>query len=143
MRALRRALLVISLLMSPAFAQAIEFKQGQVWEYKTRPSEANSTLTIVKIDTINDVRIIHIAVQGLQIKNLRAPRGYGEEISHMPMAEESLIESVTRMIRTTDRLPSFQEGYAHWKAAFDKGEGGYFTIPVEQGVEYIERAINQ
>jgi len=39
-------------------------------------------------------------------------------------------------------MPDISEGYGHWKAAFDAGEGGIFSIPVAQAVEYIEKAVN-
>lgn len=143
----------LGVLLSSPSARATEFLPGQVWEYKTRPTEADSTLTVLKVDTVNNQRIIHVAVHGLRMKRAThmtvgarrtaiAELDIGDSIGHMPIAEQTLAESVTRVVRVEDKLPPFQEGYDLWKAAFDKGEGGYFTIPVAKCVEFVEQTLN-
>lgn len=136
---MKKALLILGVVMTTTVTHAAGFKVGQVWEYKTRAVEVGSTLTIVKIDNVENERIIHISVQGLSIKNPKAPKGYNDKIAHLPISEKSLTESVTKMLRVTEELPDFQEGYNLWKDA----QGGYFTLPVSQCVEYMEQVINQ
>jgi hypothetical protein len=129
-------------MLSSSFAQ--QFEVGQIWEYKTRPNELASRLTIVKIDVLpNDVTIIHISLTGLNIKSPQSPRGISDTASHLPLVETSVRESVTKLVGTTTDLPDFEEGYNMWKEAFDSGQGGYFTITVDKCVEYMEAAINQ
>lgn len=129
-------------MLSPTFAQG--FEVGQIWEYKTRPNEIGSRLTIVKIDVLpSDVTIIHISLDGLKIKSPGAPKGISEIASHLPLIDVSVRESVTKFVGTTTDLPDFEEGYEMWKEAFDSGKGGYFTITVDKCVEYMEAAINQ
>jgi len=47
-----------------------KFRVGDVWEYKTRSGEANSRLTVVKIDRSPELGIIvHIAVDNVTCKD--------------------------------------------------------------------------
>lgn len=64
-------------------------------------------------------------------------------MSHLPISEDELKGSVTKMIETTKAFPDFKEGYKIWRDAFDQGKGDYFTIPVSECVEYMEKAINR
>lgn len=135
--------ILFGVVLTMSIANASEFEVGQKWAYKTRPVENSSILTIVKIDEIKDVKIIHISLEGVKIKNPQSPKGFGDKVSHMPISEDALGKSVTKIIGTTVTLPDFQEGYTMWKEPFDQGKGGYFTIPVSECVEYMEKAINQ
>jgi hypothetical protein len=77
------------------------------------------------------------------VKSSRAPRGFTDTAGHMPFAESAVEKSVTTLIATNVALPSFQEGYAEWRRAFDNGKGGFFTVSVAEGVGFIETAMNQ
>jgi hypothetical protein len=123
--------------------ETLDFAVGQIWAYQTRPAEPNARLTIVKIDQIADITIVHISLDGLHISNPHVPQGYGESVGHMPIASESLKASVTQLVGQTDVLPDYAEGYQTWKAAFDAGEGGFFTIGLAECIGYMETAINQ
>jgi len=126
-----------------SIANAEDFAVGQTWSYKTRIVEPNSVLTVVKIDNLNDNEIIHISLEGVKVKNSQAASGFGETISHLPISEEALKNSVTKLLKSNVTLPEYQEGYEIWKEAYEKGEGGYFSIPVSECVEYMEQTINQ
>lgn len=119
------------------------FAIGQIWRYQTRPSEPHAQLTIVKIDQIADVTIVHISLAGLRIINPHVPDGYGESVGHMPIGADALKSSVTQLVGQADVLPDYEEGYQTWKAAFDAGEGGFFTIGLAECIGYMETAINQ
>ncbi len=126
-----------------SIANASEFEIGQRWEYSTRPLEKGSTLTIVKIDKIGNDKIIHISIEGVKIENPKIKKGFGENVSHIPISEKALQKSVTKIIEKVKTLPDFEEGYAIWKNAYDQGQAGYFTIPVMECVEYMEKTLNQ
>lgn len=121
---------------------AQEFAVGQVWGYKNRAQEADSTLTIVQIDNINDAEIVHISLDGLRISVNGPPSGIVEQVSHLPIEKSVLQASVGELLTTVRKLPPFEEGYEIWKAAFDSGEGGYFTISVAECVSYFEDVLN-
>jgi hypothetical protein len=123
---------------------APSFAIGQIWQYQTRSTEADSTLTIVKIEqTTADVTIVHISVQGLRIQNPNVPDGFGETIGHLPIDVVSLRSSVTHLVAQTEVLPDYEAGYAAWKEAFDAGQAGWFTISVSECVGFVEQAVNQ
>jgi len=134
--------LILGILLSLT-TSAEEFAVGQIWDYQTRAHESGAQLTVVKIDQLQGEDIIHISLSGLQIKNPHAPSGVGKEVSHIPISPEALRASVTKLNGQTTQLPDFQAGYDQWRAAFDAGQGGYFTISVAECVEYIEQAMNQ
>lgn len=119
------------------------FEVGQRWEYATRPEDVGSVLTIVRVDDINDEAIVHISLERVKIKSPRSADGFADHISHLPISDDALRTSVTKLIGSTSELPDFEEGYQIWKEAFDAGNGGFFTISVSECVAYMEQAINQ
>ncbi|WP_299492482.1 hypothetical protein [Acaryochloris sp. IP29b_bin.137] len=123
--------------------QMSQFQPKQVWTYKTRPGEEASRVVILKIDDHDQAgKIVHIHVRGVAIQNQQASGGVTTVISHMPYAENALANSVIAVESEAESLPDFQKGYATWKRAFDKGEGGIFTIPVAEGVDIMQNALN-
>jgi hypothetical protein len=120
-----------------------QFKAGQIWKYKTRKGEENSTLTILKIEQYDSTgQVVHIALGGLRIKNTRIKGGFSEEVGHLPLSQQALQKSVTTLVSENNTLPDFAEGYGHWKEAFDKHEGGIFSIEVSEAVRYLEEVMN-
>ena len=128
---------------TPVDAADVDFRPGQVWRYRTRPTESESTLTVLKVERHENIgAVVHVAVGGLRVRNPHHASGVSETISHMPFALGAVHESVTERVREDAPLPDHADGYAQWRSAFDAGEGGVFTIPVAEAVEYMERAIN-
>ena len=125
-------------------AKASNFEEGQVWSYKTRQGEENSTILINKIEH-NKVlgKIFHISINEIKLKNPHIEGGISTELPHSPVSEKTLKISVLKLIGSSPPNPNHQEGYNTWKAAFDEGDAGIFTISVSELVEYIEQAINQ
>lgn len=123
---------------------ASKYKAGQVWSYKTRSQEPNSTFTIVKVEGNDKLGpIVHISLKGLKIKNPAHPSGFSDTVSHMPLAEKAVDLSVIKLVKEGAALPDYQEGYNQWKAAFDAGQGGIFTTSVAQAVDFIAQAIEK
>jgi hypothetical protein len=97
-------------------ANECKYRPGQVWDYKTRPSEPLSTLTILKVWTTRlDKTVVHIAIDDVHITDLT-----GEEIahciSHVPIFQEALDRSVTKLVKESGPIPDFAEAYADWEA---------------------------
>jgi hypothetical protein len=83
-------------LLSIHSAAAADYKEGQVWRYKTRPGEENSRLYIVKIEQGKGLgRVYHISLDGLHVANPRAASVSIETISHLPVAETTLDQRLT------------------------------------------------
>src|SRR5687768_1711347 len=73
-----------------------KFKVGQIWNYKTRPGEENSKLTILKVEKYDRVGVVlHIYVDGLKLKNIQKPSGFSDDIGHLPFSIEAVLKSVT------------------------------------------------
>ncbi|MEY8761869.1 hypothetical protein [Chryseobacterium tongliaoense] len=122
----------------------MEYNVGQEWNYKTRPAEENSTIKILKIEEYPKTgKIIHISVSRLRMKNPGNPEGFAEKLSHIPISEDALDKSVTKLKSENGKIPDSIEmdGYSYWKREFDKGEAGIFTIPVSEIVSLMEKAI--
>lgn len=117
-----------------------KYKIGQVWNYRTRVGEESSRIFIVRADPDGRLgTIYHLYIDGLKIKNPHIDSGLQSHIPHSPVSEKTLDESVTTLaIESSPNLPDVSEGYDTWKQAFDKGEGGIFTISVSQIIQYIE-----
>ena len=116
-----------------------KYKVGQVWAFKSRPSEPNARLTIVKIESDGKLgNIIHVYVDSVKIKTSVKPVKYSYVVSHMPFSEAAIDSSVTKKIGEVANPPDFQEGYNEWHTSFEAGNAGVFSIPVEKSIEYME-----
>lgn len=120
------------------------FQPGQIWKYKTRRGEESSRLTIAKVESNPKLgTIVHIQIKDVAIKSPTAPGGVSKVISHLPYAEQSLIESVTTMDKDTVSPTGWEEGYKQWKSAFDVGKAGIWSIPVSEAVSAMEQVLSK
>lgn len=116
-----------------------KYRPGQIWDYKTRPSEPLSTLTILKISTMPDETIVHIAIDDVHLTDLSGEE-IGNRISHAPISPEALDRSVTALVKESAPIPDFAEEYAEWKASWDDGTTGAFDVTAAKVVSLIEGA---
>ncbi|RKE77967.1 hypothetical protein [Chryseobacterium sp. AG363] len=136
--------IAVLFLLSFSCAKKDQYSVGQQWNYKTRPTEKSSTLTILKIEEYPETgKVIHISVSGLKMKNPASPTGYAENLSHLPLSEEALNKSITSLKKEAYKKPDSLEmdGYSYWKKEFDNGNAGIFTIPVSEIVSTMEKSI--
>ena len=122
-----------------------KYKVGQVWSYKTRPQEPDSSFTVVKVESLPKLgNIIHVSISGLRVKNSREPKGYVDFIAHMPFAEEAIDKSVVKLLKENVVVGDYyKEGYEDWKHEFNAGEAGIFTVSVADGADVMEKILNQ
>jgi hypothetical protein len=96
-------------------ATELKYKVGQKWGYQARAGEENSYFVVVKIESDPKLgNIIHIAVRGLKMKNLRSPGGISENVNHMPFSEGAVDKSAVKLLKRKTDLPNFEEGYQMW-----------------------------
>jgi hypothetical protein len=123
---------------TPEVAKDSKFAPGQVWGYKTRDNEANSTLTILKVESIPKLgMVIHIRVDRIRLRNCTG----GPEpnkFEHMPFTREAVERSVTRLLKESS-VPDFQEGYNQWRKAC----GGVYTITVAEAINVAEETFGK
>ena len=141
-KAVLAALFLLSLAAVPT--SAAEFREGQIWRYQTRPGEEASRLFIVRIDRGPSTQAIyHIYLDGLKLKNPLFKGGVQDHLPHAPVSQGSLEASVTELLQSGATMPDISEGYAAWLLAFEKGQAGVFTLPVNRIVQHIEDAFSQ
>jgi hypothetical protein len=116
---------------------------GQIWKYKTRPGEDGSRLTILKTESHPKLGgIIHIAVDGLRMKNPLASGGMSSMVGHMPYQEAALRASLVGVAGQSPDAPDL-DGYKIWKDAFDQGKAGIWSIPLSEAIGAMEKIANQ
>ena len=133
-------------------AQAIDLKQcatpqpeldptytpGQVWSYKTRPGEASSTVTVLRVERTPQLGvIIHVRVDGVRFKNCTGGPS-PTQIEHAPLTKSAMDKSVSRLLKVLAKLPAFEEGYDDWLAHC----GGAYTVTLAEMVEADDATFN-
>ncbi|AKZ64662.1 hypothetical protein F506_20175 [Herbaspirillum hiltneri N3] len=122
--------LVLLTLSSLAFANASNLQEGQVWAYKTRPGESESTVTVLKIEQYKDLgQVIHVRIDGIRMRN-PIKGNIVTDIPHLPFRSAAVQRSVTKLIRKSSTVPDFKEGYDTWRQAYDVGKAGAFETDV-------------
>lgn len=130
------------LLSAPA--RAVDYAEGQVWEYQTRPGEEGSLLKIAKVETVEKLGpIFHISLSGLRVSVPRVSNARLTELPHLPVSKQTLDQSVTKLSTATFEAVDFAPGYDEWRRSFDQGRAGVFTISVAQIVGVVEEALNK
>ena len=120
-----------------------KYKVGQVWAYRTRPNEPNSSLTVVKVELqYGTAVVVHIHVDDLNLKPAESGGLPGTTASHLPFSENALDASVTNMIDHVVVLPDFEEGYMMWREAFLEGKAGIFSLTVAEVIDFIESTMS-
>ncbi len=120
-----------------------KFSVGQVWAYHTRLQDSTSTLVVVKTEA-DDVlgEIVHISLRDVRMRNAyQATVSLG--MAHLPISEEALSRSVTRVLEENAALPEYEDGYHQWREAFDAGQAGIWTVPVAEIVDATESVVNR
>lgn len=121
-----------------------EFKIGQIWKYKSRPSEPDSRLTVCKVEAAGKLgTVIHVSISAVKIKSPQNKNGEASEISHLPFAESAIKKSVIEIVQEKAALPNYSEGYQTWRKAAEQGKGGVWTIAVSEAIAAMETALNK
>jgi hypothetical protein len=120
-----------------------KFQTGDVWEYITRPGEESSRLTILRIEKSPELGvIIHVAVDKIKLANCKGgPEP--DSIPHMPFARNALDASVKKRLATNQPLPSFEDGYSDWRAAYVRKSAGIYIVSVADAVSIAEKSYQQ
>jgi hypothetical protein len=124
--------------------QGSDFKTGQVWSYKARADEGDSTLTVCKVETAGKLgTVVHISVKGVKLKNPTSKDGVANNIAHLPFSETALKQSVSKLIQEGAVLPDYVEGYSTWRKAVEGGKGGVWTTTVAETIASMESVLNK
>lgn len=122
----------------PTASTDSKYSPGQIWEFKGRPGENASRVTVLRIETLPKIgTIIHVRIDGIQFKNCTggpAPTS----IEHAPFSKDALDTSVIRLIRSGTELPEYMAGYRDWLAHC----GGVYTISLAEAVNADDITFN-
>jgi hypothetical protein len=139
-----RKLIAMSLLTFFGLAQGAEYSVGQVWTYKTRAGEKQSTVLINKIENHEKLgRIFHISIDRVKIKNWRVTGGIQTDMPHVPVSEKTLKMSLTKLVDNKAINSEYLKGYNEWKLDFDKEKAGIFTTSIADIVAIVEEATSK
>ncbi|HOW30662.1 MAG TPA: hypothetical protein PLP88_03785 [Bacteroidales bacterium] len=130
-------LIVISFILIQCSYKDDKYKVGQVWNYKTRQNEVNSSLTIVSIN--NDKK--EGVIIGVHLSNIKFSRiGNFDEvnINFLPFSKSALDKSLTTIKEYTEELPDFKTEYDSWKHTDDTSINKCFRSSVIQVLDSIE-----
>jgi hypothetical protein len=117
----------------------MEIKVGQNWDYDIRDCDSTSSITICKIDKIKDSDVIHICVHAVKLYEDRDPMDF----PHLPFSKNALEKSLRSLAKNSVDLPSYEDGYEHWREEQEKGNAGWFTIPVKEVIDGIAEGMKQ
>ena len=112
------------------------FLPGQLWLYDARASEPDSSLTILKIDDLEEDVIVHVRIDNVRLNDTL---GY---VAHLPFSADVLWESLTAFVKHLENVPDFAEEYQRWKGKFDSGTTSYLKVPVKEVLKGIEENQN-
>ena len=116
-----------------------KLKEGQIWKYKTRPGEENSTITILKIERITGengrpVTIVFVQINGLKIRDIYRPDVQVDHIQPYPFHMKTLLNSLTQLVSENNKIPDFEATYNKWRG----GKGAYLVVNIIKVINDFE-----
>jgi hypothetical protein len=112
------------------------FLVGERWSYRTRPGEEGSTFVVGGIDDgPSGQRIVHVRVEGIQLKIPPEPKTY---IPHVAMDEAALLRS--RLERRETGIGASGE-FLVWYADWRGGERRAFEMELAEAIGQIEKQL--
>jgi hypothetical protein len=139
-----RFILILLIAISPLVTLGAmpDFGEGQVWAYKTRAGEEESTILINKVE--NDPKlghIYHISIWKVQVKGSRGV--FTDQLPHLPVSRQTLESSCTKFVGRSESNPMYLPGYRMWKQAFDAGHAGIYTISIAEILDLTEKMLQK
>jgi hypothetical protein len=83
--------------------------------------------------------VAHISISGVHVRNRHAPGGVTSELSHLPIHQDALKQSLTTLVKQGVPPPDFERGYREW----DSVKGGVFTVSVAEAVGLVDQTLGQ
>ena len=121
------------------------FQPGQVWKYLTRPGEEGSLLIVGAVDRAPTVgRVVHITILDVLIKTPHKPGGFANQIAHLALREDVLLESVVEQVDAPWLSQGgFEGGYNNWLDAYEGGDLYVKKVPLAEALDEVELSQNR
>jgi hypothetical protein len=144
MMRMRSLIFVAALIAMTSTTQAREFEVGQLWSYHTRPGEENSLVLINFIESVPKLgTVYHISVLRVQLPNMNDGSRFETDLPHFPVLKEALDKSVVTHVGDREPNEAYRRGYDTWRAAFDAGRAGAFTVSIAEVVSIVEETVKK
>ncbi|SEI72189.1 hypothetical protein SAMN04488058_101437 [Deinococcus reticulitermitis] len=123
------------------------FAPGQRWTYRTRPGEDTSTLLVLGCDLrrapegesgADGSRVVSVRLDRLRMIGPEGAGSWISELAHTPVAEANVRDSVLDLLEEGVPLPADLSGYHGWQLDYEKGEAGFFTVPIAEILDLLE-----
>jgi hypothetical protein len=121
----------------PAVINDPTYKPGQVWSYKARPGEEESTITILRVESTPKLGlIVHVRIDKFKLENCKGNTG-DSTMDHAPFAKAAIDKSVVKLLRTEKDIPDFDEGYKDWLSHC----GGVYKVSVAEALTMTNKTM--
>ena len=130
---------------SPSGAAASrKLVEGQVWKYRNRPGEEDSTLKILRIEKDHEGKdVVHVALRGLRLESPRTAGGVIREIPFGVYTRSAIERSVTTVVSKEPPPETMPPAYEQWKKMNTQGHGGSWDLPVAETLATLESHLKQ
>jgi len=119
-----------------------DYAVGQVWTYDHRPGEDASRVAIRAVGVEpEDGEVFHVSILGVKLRNHRVEGGFQPAMHHAAVSRSTLDKSLRELTAGTDQDPTWENGYAVWRQAYDNGDAGVFDLSVADILGYIEMVV--
>ncbi|HXX92013.1 MAG TPA: hypothetical protein VEN81_00155 [Planctomycetota bacterium] len=123
-------------------ATSSKFHAGEEYSFDGRPSDPKPRCTVLQVDMHPKLgNIVHLALNGIRIKNDQAPGGFSEQVQHFPCAEAALEKSHLKLLKSGVPLLDFKDAYEKWKRPFEEGKAGVWTDSLAECLQAMERRV--
>jgi hypothetical protein len=117
-----------------------KYKPGQVWSYKTRLGEENSTILIIgaEEEVINEKQwkiFFHVIINNIQLSTSEGT--IINSLNSISFPKDVLERSLNKLVGTKEGIPRYLS--LSYREDIKAGEGGYFGSTIANAIEYIDR----
>lgn len=102
-----------------------EYLEGQLWSVKDSQQNDYKFALIIKLETLNNTKIVHISV--LDASGV-------ETIGHMPFSEKAFSKSINKLVQLHSIKHEINSGYQIWREEFDTNGAGVYNISIMEAV---------
>jgi hypothetical protein len=139
---MRHLLSIAAVITMTTGAHAQDFKAGQLCSYHARPGDEASLILINLVEPVPKLgNVYHISVLRVHLPGWKDNARPEIDLPHFPVLKEALEKSVVRHVGDRAPLAAYRSGYTTWRAAFDGGRAGAFSIPISEVVALVEATV--
>lgn len=139
---MRYLLSLVAVIAMTTNAQARDFEAGQLWSYHARPGDDASLNLINLVESVPKLgAVYHISVLRVHLPSWKDSSRPEIDLPHFPVLKAALEKSVVAHDRGP--LDAYRNGYNAWRAAFDDGRAGAFTVSIAEVISIVEAPVEK